>query len=78
MSTRLENCKRRLEEYYAAESAILGGAQSYRIGTRELTRGSLHEVRTMIQQLEQQVDAEESAAADRGRNKVFGIVPRDF
>lgn len=78
MATRLENLRRRLEEYYTAESAITGGAQSYRAGGRQLTRGDLPEIAAMIKYLEQQTAAEEAAASGRGRNKVTGIIPRDF
>lgn len=78
MATRLENLRRRLEEYYTAESAITGGAQSYRAGGRMLTRGDLPEIAAMIKYLEQQTAAEESAASGKGRNRVSGVIPRDF
>ncbi|MFD2089948.1 hypothetical protein ACFSND_33050 [Brevibacillus brevis] len=37
----LEIVKDRLSKYYEAETAILTGAQEYRIGSRNLRRGDL-------------------------------------
>ena len=48
MINRLEEYKARLEMYYQAEEAILNGAQSYSLGSRNLTRANLSEVRQMI------------------------------
>ena len=76
--TRLQMYRSRLEAYYAAEMAILEGAQSYKIGSRNLTRANLAEISDMIKYLEQRVAAEESAEKGKGRNKVTGIIPRDF
>lgn len=76
--TRLERLKQRLEMYYQAEEAILGGAQSYQIGTRQLTRANLSQIKEMIEYLEREVAIEQSKANGKGRNKVFGIIPRDF
>ena len=76
--TRLQMYHSRLEAYYAAEMAILEGAQSYKIGSRNLTRANLSEISDMIKYLEQRVAAEEAAEKGRGRNKVTGIIPRDF
>ena len=42
---------KRLREYLRAEEAILGGAQSYLIGDRHLTRADLGEVRRAIEDL---------------------------
>lgn len=76
-NTRLTQLKNRLDAYYRAEMAILDGAQSYQIGSRNLTRADLGEVADMITYLEKEVAAEESKATGRGRNRVMGIVPRD-
>lgn len=78
MTTRLETLHVRLQQYMACEAAILGGAQEYRIGTRGLTRANLEEIADMIKYLENEIAAEESAAAGRGRNRMFGVIPRDF
>lgn len=60
------------------EAAILAGAQSYAIGSRNLTRANLAEVTEMIKQLEKEIAIEEAKSAGRGRNKMFGVIPRDF
>ena len=78
MVTTLERYKKRLEQYYEAEEAILSGAQSYKVGSRSLTRANLNEIADMIKYLENRVAAEQSASNGKGRNKVTGIVPRDF
>ncbi|WP_040663676.1 hypothetical protein [Oscillibacter ruminantium] len=76
--TRLEMLIRRRDQYIAAEDAILGGAQSYSVGSRQLTRGSLKEVRAAIADLEKEIAAEQSVAAGRGRNCVKRVVPLDY
>lgn len=73
--SRLVRFKKRLEQYYAAEDAILGGAQSYQIGSRQLTRANLREVNDMIKYLEREITDLESK---KGRNRVIGVIPRDF
>lgn len=78
MVTALERYKKRLEQYYEAEEAILSGAQSYKVGSRSLTRANLNEIADMIKYLENRVAAEQSASNGKGRNKVTGVVPRDF
>lgn len=77
MESRLEKYKQRLEMYYKAEEAILNGAQSYSLGSRNLTRANLAEVRQMIDYLEKQVANEEAKAKGKGKLKVMGGVPRD-
>lgn len=76
--TRLEKLTSRLDLYFAAEEAILSGAQSYKIGSRELTRGDLQEVSSTIKYLEKEIANETSKASGGGRMKVFGVIPRDF
>ncbi len=46
----------RLAEVNAAISAILGGGQKYKIGTRELTRADLALLYQMQKELQAQVD----------------------
>lgn len=58
--------KRRLDEYYEAESKILQG-QSYTIGSRQLTRSSLPAVQAKIKELESQLDALESRGTMKRR-----------
>ena len=75
---KLERKKKRLEMYYQAEEAIIGGAQSYSLGSRNLTRANLSEIRKMIDQLEDEVERLEAAVSGRKPRKAFAVVPRDF
>ena len=52
ITERITRVETRLELYYAAETAILGGAQSYSIGNRTLTRADLKNISDMIRRLE--------------------------
>lgn len=76
--TRLSDLQRRLDEYRAAESAILGGAQSYQIGSRRLDRAQLSKISEMIAYLEQEIAKEQSKMNGKGRIKTIGVIPRDF
>jgi hypothetical protein len=78
MSVRLDTLRTRLEQYIECESTILGGAQEYSIGSRRMTRANLKEISDMIRYLEREVANEESKAAGKGRNRTFGVIPRDF
>lgn len=73
--TIIERKKARLEMYYAAEEAILGGAQSYTIGSRSLTRANLSEIDAMIDKLETEIGVLEAGKKPR---KAFGVTPRDI
>ncbi len=53
---RLEAKKERLAQYYKAEERILKG-QSYRIGTRQVTRADLAAIQNGIKELEAEVAA---------------------
>ncbi|WP_217562767.1 DUF6148 family protein [Paenibacillus sp. GbtcB18] len=75
---RLEGLIARLELYITAEAAILDGAQSYSIAGRSLTRANLSEISKMIEYLEKEIAAENAKALGGGRNKVFGVIPRDL
>lgn len=75
---RLEALKTRLQQYLDCEAAVLTGAQSYAIGSRNLTRANLREISGMIKYLELEIAKEESAAAGRGRNACVGAIPRDL
>ena len=77
IETRLNSYKTRLDLYIKAEAAILEGAQSYSIGSRNLTRADLAEIRKMITTLEKGVDELEAALAGNGRRKAVRIIPRD-
>lgn len=77
VEVRLQNYRERLELYLQAEAAILEGAQSYAIGSRNLTRADLSEVRKMITTLEAGIDELEALASGNGRRKCIRVIPRD-
>ena len=68
---RKEYLKRRLELYLEAEEMILRG-QSYRIGTRSLTRADLAAVHSGIKRLETAIEN------DGAQGRTFRFVPRDL
>lgn len=74
---RLNHAKDRLNAYYEAEIKVLAG-QSYRMGSRSLTRADLKEIREAIASLENLVDELEAQAIGKGRRKVYGVIPRDM
>lgn len=74
---RLKNTKKRLDNYYEAEIAVLS-SQEYKIGTKSLTRADLREIRKAIFNLERQVNELESVASGKGRRKSLRAVPRDL
>ena len=80
IKTRLERNTARLDLYYKAEEAILGGAQSYTIGSRNLTRANLADIQEMIATLESKVAEDEAAlaSASGGRRKSVGVYLRDW
>lgn len=78
MATRLEELQSRYQKYLACELAILDGAQEYTIGSRRLQRADLKEIRDAIKYLEKEIATETAKAAGIGRNRVFGVIPRDF
>jgi len=75
---RLETLTNRLQEHLKAEDAVLNGAQEYRIGTRQFKRGDLKEISKMIEYLEKEITNEQSKQLGKGRNRVIGVIPRDF
>lgn len=72
---KIEFLKERLELYYDAERRILEG-QSYRLGSRELTRANLKQVQDKIKELESQIDAMEKNGTTK--RKVYRVAPMDF
>ncbi|WP_238649751.1 hypothetical protein [Paenibacillus piscarius] len=76
---RLESVIRRLDGYYAAEEAILGGAQEYSLGSRSLKRGDLNAIREQITELEDRKDELENALAQGSdKRKSYRVVYRDL
>lgn len=80
IKSRISRNSARLDLYYRAEEAILEGAQSYAIGSRNLTRADLGEITEMIATLEDKIAEDEAALASAtgGRRKSVGIYPRDW
>lgn len=76
--SRLDTLQSRLQQYTDCEAAILSGAQEYSIGSRRLMRADLKEIADMMRYLEQEVANEKSRQAGGGRNRVIGVIPRDF
>ena len=70
---RLERARRRLDLYYKAEEAILGG-QEYAIGSLRLRRADIGMVQSMIKSLENEVKSLEAG----GKNKAVRVVPLDI
>lgn len=73
----LETARNKLEEWLEAESAV-ASAQSYRIGSRELTRADLASIRKQIEFWADKVAALEAVEERKGRRRVTRIVPRDL
>lgn len=69
----LQEAQNHLKLWLAAELEI-ATSQSYKIGTRMLTRANLNEVREQVKYWEQKVQQLER----KGRNRVYRCVPRDL
>ncbi|WP_028551748.1 DUF6148 family protein [Paenibacillus sp. UNC451MF] len=74
MAWTLEDAKKHLDAWLAAELAVSTG-QSYRIGTRQLERASLSEIRQQITFWRNEVS---KLAANRRGSRVMRVVPRDL
>lgn len=77
LKKRIEYTEKALDEYYNAEIAIIGGAQSYSVGSRSLTRASLAEIRKAITDLENQLENLKSLYNGTGRNRMLKATPID-
>jgi outer membrane PBP1 activator LpoA protein len=73
----LKQAQEHLQAWLKAELEI-STSQSYKIGTRSLTRADLSQVREQIKYWQGKVAELENAAKGRGRNRVFRAVPFDF
>lgn len=78
LEIRIKNITKALDDYYAAELAIINGAQQYSLGSRSLTRANLAEVRRAIIDLENLLDKLQSELNGNGRMRQVGVVPLDF
>jgi hypothetical protein len=70
MATELEAVTQLLSSYMTAEAAILGGAQSYSIGNRSLTRAHLSEIKEERKNLEARKKSLEGGGI-RSRRVIF-------
>jgi len=69
----LQTAKTHLKAWLDAELAVSTG-QSYIIGTRQLNRASLSEIRRQITYWQREI----SRLEGKGSRRVFRAVPRDF
>lgn len=67
----MSNTQEQLTEVEAAISTILAGGQSYKIGTRSLTRADLSKLYEMKKELEAAVAEENSGTLGRRSAAVF-------
>lgn len=63
----------KLEDVNAAISAILNGGQSYKIGTRSLTRANLSELKALRNQMMEEENAAGSDSAGAFNSVAIGI-----
>lgn len=76
---RLESRKQALEATEKAYLALLTGqVQSYAIGSRNLTRLNLSELKETISVLEKEIDELEAVLRGGSRRKAVSIIPRDW
>lgn len=76
---RLEFRKSALSEARKAYIALLSGqVQSYTIGSRNLTRLDLEDLKKTVDTLEKEVDGLTAALNGGKRRKAVGVVPRDW
>lgn len=73
----LEVAKKHLETWLEAETEVAIN-QAYTIGGKSFTRADLGEIRRQIEYWSNKVSALENVAKNKGRNRVYRIVPRDL
>ena len=79
LKARLEFRRAALKEAREAYLALLDGqVQSYTIGSRNLTKFDLAELKKTITDLEKEVDGLEAVLAGGGRRRSVGVIPRDW
>ena len=76
-SISLETAKKHLETWLEAETEVAIN-QAYTIGGKSFTRANLGEIRKQIEYWNNKVSALENLAENKGRNRVYRIVPRDL
>lgn len=78
---KLNELRERRKLYLDAERELLtGGAQSYNVGSRSLTRYGMtaSELRSAIKGLNDEIEELETALEGRKPRKAVGVVPRDW
>lgn len=76
---RLDVRKKALDATEAAYIALLTGqVQSYAIGSRNLTRLNLTELKDTISTLEKEIDELEAVLRGGSKRKAVGIIPCDW
>lgn len=79
LKKRLEHRRTALDSAYMAYNALLSGqVQSYAIGSRNLTRLNLSELKETISTLEKEIDELEAVLRGGSRRKAVSIIPRDW
>ena len=73
----IEVARKHLDAWLTAEQEI-AVSQSYKIGTRSLTRADLGEVREQIKFWQNKVAELEKINSGNGRNRFYRAVPRDL
>lgn len=73
----LETAQRHLDEWIEAEVAV-ASAQSYKIGSRAMTKADLAEIRNTIDYWNKKVVELENVKKRGGRNRAYRTVPRDL
>ncbi len=63
-----------LNTYLQAEQAFAAGAQSYRIGNREISRMDPQKIHSIIDQLMTEI----AMLKDGGQRQSFAVIPRDI
>lgn len=77
MSWSIETARKHLNVWLEAELKVATG-QSYRIGTKQLNRADLSEIRYQIKFWKNEIAKLENTKNKKGRNRVFRVVPRDL
>lgn len=73
----LEIAEKHLHAWLEAELAVSTG-QSYRIGSRQLQRADLSEIRKQIQYWKNEVSKLKTRKSKKGIRRAIRIVPRDL
>lgn len=73
----LAKAKQHLQAWLEAELAVSTG-QAYKIGTRQLTRASLADIREQIKYWKKEIQRLENSLTGKKKRNVFRFVPRDL